>query len=132
MSQDYKYVNEPLSIIAAMDCLKTSNTKDEAIETGHSIKGLMSFVEEYHVEKGGLPTDGSGSAVRDALSHLCRSGHAVELIGGNFIFPKNDQRIFGKGEDWVYCYYLTSQKKQGDSRYPCTIGRTSRRHDKER
>ena len=125
MSQDYKYANEPLSIIAVMDCLKTSNTKDEAIETGHSIKELVSIVERHHFENGGLKTVGSDSTVRRALSHLRRSGHAVELFGGTFIFPKNDQRIFGKGEDWVYCYYLTSQKKQGDTQYPCTIGRTS-------
>lgn len=125
MSQDYKYANEPLSIIAAMDFLKTRFTKDEDIETGHSIKGLVSFVEKYHVEKGGLPTDGSGSTVLDALSYLSASGHAVEWIDGRWILPKDDERVFGKGTDWVYCYYLTSQKKQGDSRYPCTIGRTS-------
>ena len=125
MSQDYKYADEPLSIIAAMDYLKAISTKDDAIETGHSIKDLVSIVERYHFENGGLKTVGSDSAVRWALSHLRRSGHAVELFGGRLIFPKNDQRVFGKGEDWVYCYYLTSQKKQGDTQYPCTIGRTS-------
>ena len=125
MSQEYKYANEPLSIIAAMDCLRTHFTKNEAIATGHPIKVLVSTVEKYHVKNGGLQTDDSGTAVRKALSNLRASGHAVELIGGHWILPKDDQRIFGKGKDWVYCYYLTSQKKEGDSRYPCTIGRTS-------
>ena len=122
--QDYKYADEPLSIIAAMDTLKTRYTKGEGIETGHSIKNLASFVEEDHVKNRGLPTDDPGRVVRRALFHLRQSGHAVEWIGGNFILL-SDQRLFGKGEDWVYCYYLTSQKEQGAPRYPCTIGRTS-------
>ena len=125
MSQGYKYADESLSIIAAMDFLKTCITPDKIIETGHSIKSLVSFVEEKHVKNRGLPTDDPGRVVRRALSHLRQSGHAVELIGGNFIFPKDDERVFGTGEDWVYCYYLTIQKKQGDSQFPCTIGRTS-------
>ena len=72
-----------------------------------------------------MPTDDPGRVVRRALSYLRQSGHAVELIGGNFIFPKDDERVFGTGENWVYCYYLTIQKKQGASQFPWTIGRTS-------
>ncbi len=125
MSQDYKYADESLSIIAAMDCLKRHVTTDKGIDIGLSIKGVVSFVEKYHVKNGGLPTDDPGRVVRRALSHLRQSGHAVELIGGNFIFPKDDERVFGNGENWVYCYYLTIQKKQGASQFPCTIGRTS-------
>lgn len=124
MSQDYKYADEPVSIIAAMDCLKTHVTTDKGIETGLSIKGVVSFVEKYHVKNGGLPTDDPGRVVRRALSHLRQSGYAVELIGGNFIFPKDDERVFGTGEDWVYCYYLTMEKKQGASQFPCKIGLT--------
>lgn len=125
MSQDYKYADEPLSIIAAMDCLKRHVTTDKGIDTGHSIKGVVSFVEENHVKNGGLPTDDPDRVVRRAVSHLRQSGQAVGLIGGNVIFLKNDERVFGNGEDWVYCYYLTIQKKQGASQFPCTIGRTS-------
>ena len=127
MSQDYEYAGEPLSEIAAMDCLKNRYTVDTAITTGHSLKNLIHITEKYHVEKGGLPTDDSETLtaiLRKARSYLLWSGHATELIGGNVILPKNKQRIFGKGTDWVYCYYLDSQKKEEDLRYPCTIGLT--------
>ena len=127
MSQDYKYAGEPLSVIAAMDLLKDRYTVDTAINTGHSLKNLMDITEKIHVEEGGLSTDDSdtlAAVLRKVRSYLLRSGHATELIGGNLILPKNGQRIFGKGTDWVYCYYLNSQKKEGEPRYPCTIGRT--------
>ena len=106
MSESYKYANEPLSIIAAMDYFKTHNTPDEAIEKGHSMEKLVSFVEEYHVEKGGLRTADSSTAALKALSNLLQSGHAFALSGGHLILPKNDQRVLGKGKDWVYCYYI--------------------------
>ena len=127
MSQDYKYAGEPLSVIAAMDLLKNRYTVDTAINIGHSLKNLMYITENTHVEKGGVPTDDSdtlAAVLRKARSYLLRSGHATELIGGNLILPKNGQRILGKGADWVYCYYINSQKKEGEPRYPCTIGRT--------
>lgn len=82
MSESYKYANEPLSIIAAMDYFKTHNTPDEAIEKGHSMEKLVSFVEEYHVEKGGLRTADSSTAALKALSNLLQSGHAFALSGG--------------------------------------------------
>ena len=131
MSQDYKYVGELLSELAAMDLLKNCSTVDTAINTGHSLKSLMHITEKTHVEKGGLPTDDSdtlAAVLRKVRSYLLRSGHATELIGGNLILPKNGQRIFGKGTDWVYCYYINSQKKEGARQYPCTIG-FSESHD---
>ena len=127
MSQEYKYAGDPLSEIAAMDLLKNRYTPDTALTTGHSLKNLIHIAEQQHVKNGGLPTDDSDALAVLHLkvrSYLLASGHATELIGGNLILPKNGQRIFGKGSDWVYCYYLNSQKEEGESRYPCTIGLT--------
>ena len=131
MSQEYKYAGEPLSGIAAIDFLRGISTKDEALTTGHSLKSLMRITEQQHVENGGLPTDDSDTLAADlwrVRHYLLRSGHATELLGGNLILPKNGQRILGKGKDWVYCYYINSQKKEGVHQYPCTIG-FSESHD---
>ena len=127
MNQIYKYAGEPLSIIAALDELKKRYTVDNALTTGHSLNNLRCITGEQHVKNGGLPTDDSdalAAILQRVRYYLLRSGHATELLGGNLILPKTGQRIFGKGSDWVYCYYLDSQKKEGDSRYPCTIGLT--------
>ena len=115
MSQDYKYADEPLSIIAVMDCLKGFSTADHAIKEGNSIKSLMSVVKKHHVENGGLLTDSDTLAAvfRKALRFLNRSGHANELIGGRWRLSKTDQRIFGNGQHWVYLYYFKDDKKNG-------------------
>ena len=131
MSQEYKYTGEPLSRIAAIDILKGISTKDEALTKGHSLKSLIHITEQQHVKNGGLPTDDSDALAANlsrVRHYLLRSGHATELIGGNLILPKNGQRILGKGKDWVYCYYINTQKKEGARQYPCTIG-YSESHD---
>ena len=132
MSQDYKYAGEPLSEIAAMDYLKGVSTKDSAIEEGHTIEILMHVVEENHTKKGGLPTDPETlrTILRKTLRCLCNSGHAVELLGGNWRLPKNDQRIFGRGQHWVYLYYFEEDKDKAESqertRWRCRIGKADK------
>ena len=135
MSQNYKYADEPLSTIAAMDFLKGVSTKDERIKKGHSIELLMRIVEENHVEKGGLPTDSDtlAAVIRKALRFLNQSGHANELIEGYWRLPKTDQRILGNGQHWVYLYYFEADKKKAESqeksRWRCRVGRA--KHDPE-
>ena len=127
MSQEYKYAGEPLSEIAALDDLKKRYTPDTALATGHSLNNLRYTTEEQHVKNGGLPTDDSealAAILQRVRYYLLRSGHATELLGGKLILPKNGQRILGNGSEWVYCYYINSQKAEGDPRYPCTIGLT--------
>lgn len=135
MSQDYKYADEPLSLIAVIDSLKGFSTADHAIKEGNSIKSLMSVVKKYHVENEGLLTnsDTLAAVFRKALHFLNRSGHANELIGGRWRLSKTDQRIFGNGQHWVYLYYFQDDKKmaesQGKSRWRCRVGRA--KHDPE-
>ncbi len=135
MSESYKYADEPLSTIAAMDHLKKRYTVDKAIKEGHSIKAMMRIVEKEHIEKGGSPTDSDTLAniIREALHFLCRSGHANELIEGRWRLAKTDQRIFGNGQHWVYLYYFKDDKKKAESqeksRWRCRVGRA--KHDPE-
>ena len=133
MSQDYKDAGEPLSVIAAMDLLKNRYTVDTAINTGHSLKSLMHITEKTHVEKGGLPTDDRETLItilRKTLRCLCNSGHAIELLGGNWRLSKNEQRIFGRGQHWVYLYYFDEDKHKAESqertRWRCRIGKAKK------
>ena len=133
MSQDYKYAGEPLSEIAAMDYLKGVFTKDHAIEEGHTIETLMHVVEENHTKKEGLPTDDRETLrtiLRKALRCLCNSGHAIELLGGSWRLSKNDQRIFGRGQHWVYLYYFKEDKHKAESQerthWRCRIGKADK------
>ena len=130
---EYKYANEPLSIIAAIDNLKSRFTINDAIKRGHSLKALMSVTEKKHTEKGGLPTKDADSLVdiiRWTLHYLRDSGHANELLGGNWRLSKNDQRIFGGGQHWVYLYYFEEDKDNAESqekkRWRCRIGKAKK------
>lgn len=132
MSESYKYADEPLSTIAAMDHLKKRYTVDSAIKEGHSIKTLMHIVEKEHIEKGGLPPDNDtlATVIRKALRFLTRSGHANKLMEGRWRLSKTDQRIFGNGQHWVYLYYFEDDKKMAESqeksRWRCRVGRTKK------
>ena len=126
---NYEYQGESLSVLAAMDILKGHSTKDEAIKRGHSIKTLMSVVDEYHTERGGLPTDNVNlkRILTPALRFLSKSGQANKISKDHWRLPKFDQRIFGRGKHWVYLYYFdedkTTAESQGKDHWRCRVGR---------
>ena len=128
---NYEYHGESLSVLAAMDILKVHYTTDEAMKTGSSIKGLMSLVDKYHQEHGGLPTDSDNlkMILTSALDFLSKSGRANEISKDHWRLPKSDQRIFGSGEHWVYLYYFDQDKNtaesQGKGRWRCRVGRAT-------
>ena len=124
-----EYQGESLSVLAAMNILKEHSTKDEVIKKGHSIKMLMSVVDEYHKKRGGLLTDSDNlkRILTSALDFLSKSGQASKISKDRWRLPKPDQRIFGSGKHWVYLYYFDEDKTIAESlekgSWRCRVGR---------
>lgn len=79
---------------------------------------------------------------KDALEYLAILGETNQFSEGYWIITKYPLRIYGNGKNWVYLYYLSSDKarNRGDAsekshlerEWACNIGRTKARKPVEK
>lgn len=96
-----------------------------------NIGKINTAVYDLHTQSGGkiIGNDNEWSEnIKQALNDLSHFGRVSESHPGSDYWYISDkgQRILGKGEDWVYCYYTNSEKRLGGRSWTCKIGKTEK------
>lgn len=129
MSNDYKYSGQPLSRIIAEEIIRDRARWKRRFKA--KFLGIVKYVNEEHIKLGGLPAEeDSERVIRTALWTLRRKGFARLISKDVWELPKYGQRIFGRGNEWVYLYYFETDKKEseskGESSWRCKIGKAEK------
>ena len=114
----------------------------EASSTYYIIPSTLSLsytVGLIHTRLGGLEEKNNRlmKLTKDALEYLAILGETNQFSEGYWIVTKYPLRIYGNGKNWVYLYYLSSDKARNrgnasekshlEREWTCNIGRTSAR-----
>ena len=97
--------------------------------TGVPTDQIEQEIEEHHQAFGGLagPAEGRQKYVQNALGQLPNAKHLV-VVGGRSFWKINHLEL-GTGNNWVYCFYFTSDQnpavRGGKWYWKCNIGMTA-------
>lgn len=127
MNNDYKYSGQPFSRIIAENLLSAQWRKRFTTK----FRTIADKINEVHVEGGGLPAEeDSDDLIKEVLFYLEVEGLAYQISDDVWEFPKYGQRIFGKGDEWVYLYYFDIDRREAESRgkssWQCKIGKAEK------
>lgn len=126
MNENYKYDGDNLSAQAVAEILQHRFGTFRWIY--NNAQGIIDEICNFHEEKGGLLTEGDNrkDMIEQVLIELSGFGKASNFEPYRWYISRPDQRVLGKGQNCVYLYYISSQKKEDAEYYPCTIGQTSK------